>query len=281
VGNGPSLKRLIEEGLTRLDDIDEFRQDLWNLWSRLYLGNGTRFPYDTPDRDGIFFVASRKRYAKPAEGGDLVTYSRDLRREERYSRNIFNMKALDLRDAATGRSRTLYFISNEAPLLRPMRGRPAGNQRIHADLIAAADDGSLIVLEAKDDKESADPLPSAVLQAYSYAFFLACHLVNRREAVLDHARASLKKFHGTVSLPLAACCRVEYCVVAPRGYFERALANADPSLEGLLKALRQPLHIEVTEEARELNFPDNPVFSGFVISEMLCHRDAASLRKLL
>ena len=277
-----SLKRLIEMGLQGEGSIPSFRDALWNAWRRLYLNPDTCFPYGTPDKDGLFFVASRRKYAQAAAGGDLVTYSSGLKREEKYSRDFFNLKTLDVRDVSSGVSRKLFFISNEAPLLRPARGRLSGIQRIHADLVAAAGDGSFAVVEAKVDKKSADPPPSALLQAYAYAFFLACHLANRADDVLKHARKSLQKYHGNAgsAVPKPKPSRpVLYYVMAPRGYFERFRSTGKSDADELRRALARPLAPENADPSTDPKTPMNPVFGGFIISETSSYSDMKALSK--
>ncbi len=250
--------------------IGQFRNKMWLKWLELY--QGPDFIYQDEKLGGIFSPEGR-HYEIPSKSGCLAGYSAGLSKEDKYSRDIFNLKTLKVRktdDERTYGNNTLYFIAYEAPLLRVTTERKH-KFRISADLVAVDTNTEIAVLEAK--LPGGDYLDKALLQSYGYAFFLSCHLANARKGlVIEHAKDCLSKFHGyeAIKSQISDQTTLKYLVVAPSAYFYENLQNQNShkhpfDIDEIIKGLSCAIDIEVKDS--KLKKPINPVFGGFITLE--------------
>lgn len=254
---------------------------MWEKWKTLYQSPG--YTYNDPKRGGIFTVSSRTNYEINTASGIIASYKADFKKEDKYSRDIFNRKKLGATNALSGLgNQEITFFGYEAPLLR-VQNEQGGQFRISADLVGLADDGKIVVVETK--LPGGDTLDKALLQAYGYAFFLACHLTTPfKKDVIEHLLQSFEKVQGYSNSKTPGNIQhdVHYMIAAPAKYFYENLA-VNEKVGVLLEQLNKQDLSFLKNPPENCSLPRNPSFSGFLIVEdnHLCFNNFGSVEKYL
>lgn len=245
--------------------VNDFCTNMWEKWKALYQSPG--FLFNDPKRGGIFIVPSRTNYEINTGSGIIASYKAGLEKEDKYTRDIFNKKKLGVNKAlASQENQEIVFFGYEAPLLR-VKNERGGQFRISADLVALTDNGKVVIVETK--LPGGDRMDKALLQAYGYAFFLACHLASPfNQEVIEHIHHSFEKVQGDSNTKAADKIQsdVHYMIVAPSQYFYENLAENEKA-GALLEVLENNDLKYLENSPADCSLPKNPVFSGFLIVE--------------